>query len=44
MFYRKSFCGYARIDAELNYTSDVGREEDVVNNNRGLFSQLIIVV
>jgi len=38
-FCRKNFCGYARVDIDLNYTSDVSHEEDL-SDNEGMFCRL----
>jgi len=36
VFCRKNFCGYARVDLDLNYTIYDSHEEDTVSHNKGL--------
>ena len=36
LFSRKKFCGYARVDVDVNYTRDSVPEEDAPSHNEGL--------
>jgi len=40
---RKSFCGYARVDTDLNYTTHVDHDEDAISDNEGMLSQLCLL-
>ena len=43
VFCRKSFCGYARVDVDLNYTN-VDQEETAMSHSEGLFSQVSLCI
>jgi len=44
VFCRKNFCGYTRVDVDVNYTTYVSHEQDAKSHYEGMFSELIYIV